>query len=73
MVLHRTNYYVFYGLGKEGYIGTIGRFQIEEKIEENEIKKKNDKINEEWKKYIGNFDNLSEDSWGLEWNGNIEP
>ena len=65
MVLHKENYYVFYGLGKEGYIGTINRFLIEEKVEEIESKKKKEKIHEEWKKIIGNNEIRSNDSFEI--------
>jgi hypothetical protein len=34
------NYYVFFGLGQQGYIGTVGRFKIEEKLKERDNKKK---------------------------------
>lgn len=38
-------YYVFFGLGEEGYIGNVGRFEIEERVKENLVVKKKRLVN----------------------------
>ena len=37
---YNRDFYLFFGLGEEGYIGEITRFSITEEIKEAEIKKK---------------------------------
>jgi hypothetical protein len=42
--------YLFFGMGDSGYIGTVSNFKIEEKIVENEIKKKKERhLDLDWK------------------------
>ena len=43
--LYGSEYYLFYGLGEEGYIGTISKFSITEEIKESDLlKKKKEKM-----------------------------
>lgn len=43
--LYGSDYYLFYGLGEEGYIGTISKFSITEQVKESELaKKKREKL-----------------------------
>lgn len=35
-----SSYYLFYGLGYDGYIGTITKFKLSERIKESELAKK---------------------------------
>lgn len=37
---YENQYFVFFGLGEDGYIGTPSKFEIEEKVKEKEIHKK---------------------------------
>ena len=42
---HSGEYYLFYGLGEEGYIGTISKFSIAEEVKESDlVKKKKEKL-----------------------------
>ena len=38
--LYGSDYYLFYGLGEEGYIGTISKFSITETVKESDLAKK---------------------------------
>lgn len=37
---YHGDYYLFYGLGEEGYSGEVYKFNIEEQVKESENKKK---------------------------------
>ena len=38
--VYGNEYYLFYGLGENGYIGTISKFSITERVKESELAKK---------------------------------
>ena len=40
MTKYDDQFYLFFGLGASGYIGTVHSFRIEEKITESELKKR---------------------------------